>query len=86
MPADARGIVLKRYGQKALIHWQLPIPIYGWIEAQYLTHEAHQSEMRIDGGFALLRESAEDGARVAKERATARERAEQAERAQLQLF
>lgn len=45
-----------------------------------------QFEMRIDGGFRLEVESAEDGNRITQERAAEQERAEQAKRDQLPLF
>jgi hypothetical protein len=47
---------------------------------------APQYEMQIDGGFALVRETAPDLARIASEQRAARERAEMLANAQLSLF
>lgn len=47
---------------------------------------APQSEMPIDGGFALIVDAAEDGARIAAELEEERRRKEAAAAAQLSLF
>lgn len=56
IPCDAKGEIITANRSRALVKWLLPVPLYGWIDREYLTTEPPQAEMQIDGGFALVGE------------------------------